>query len=152
MARSPINPRLTPEGVQEVLDIHFGGMHPHTNQLIHLYDQKEWWGNSLVAGLAQLKRALLLRAIRGIRDEQGFRLVHILGERGYERIVQEELFGSPKEYFLAVKNYYEDRRDDETAVERLKKNCWRRYGVEIPSYEEYLETPDHPQWSDDERP
>jgi hypothetical protein len=94
---------------------------------------------------------LLLRAIAKIRDEKGFRIVHIIGARGYERIVQEELF-QPHEYYLAVKVYYEDRLEDEPAIDRLKENCWRRFGIELPSYEDYKANPDDPQWTDDEKP
>ena len=142
---------LTPEGLKENLNLYFTEYFPTTDQVVNLYDQRGWWPDDLIGReLAKIKHRIILDLIRSIRDEDGFRSVHILKVGGKERIVQEELFTSAKEYHVVIAEYYQARREGEEIIQHLNKNCYYRYGIEVPAYEDYLQNPDDPKWHMDE--
>jgi hypothetical protein len=142
---------LTPEGLKENLNLYFSQYFPTTDQVVHLYNQRGWWPQERIdKALDQWKHTEIRRLVASIRDEEGYRSVHILRIGKQDKIIQEELFTSAKEYHVVIAEYYRSRQADEKIVNHLKKNCYYRYGVEVHSYEVYVANPDDPLWSMDE--
>jgi hypothetical protein len=134
---------LTPEWLSDIMAVFFGNQ-VTIDQLINHLDKRESWPKEFLTQVEYHgKREKLRSLIQHIKDEQGHRIVYSLARRDemgrVEHLyVNEELF-DVNDYREVVVDYYVSISQDHAAARHLRTNCYRRYGIEIETYEAWVQ-------------
>jgi hypothetical protein len=132
---------LTPEWYHDIIQIYFAG-EATPEQIVHLINKRKWWPPEFLARAEHKAKIEEVRnGIQNIRDEDGNRLFHSLrrpnGRGKVEPVyVNEELFDVAM-YTEVLNDYYLDIARQRTIADRLRRNCFGRYKLWLPTYEEW---------------
>jgi hypothetical protein len=143
---------LTPEWLHELIQIWFPDARVTADRVVAHLDARQLWPDEWIkTSLYRSKRDTIRKLIGKITDEHGHRIFHSLKLPDAQGVlhlefVNEQLLDADG-YRAVLDEYYPRISGEMDNVDTLRENCFRRYGVRLPTFEEWRE--EQRRWADD---